>query len=76
MRKYVIANRMSEYVRYVRDHPELGETRYVAAGHDLYGARGEVIIVNDGDMKLDYSAHETLKAYKNYGLIKITRVYL
>lgn len=29
--------------------------------------RGEVIIVNDGDMKLDYLAHETLKVYENYG---------
>lgn len=75
MKKHIIANRMSEYMEYIRKHPELGETRYVATGNDLYGARGEVIIVNDGDMKLDYFAHETLKAYENYGLIKITRVY-
>lgn len=73
--KRVISNSVSEYEHYVRKHHELGETRYVATGNDLYGIRGEVIIINDGDMKLDDLAYETLKVYENYGLIKITRVY-
>lgn len=72
---WIIANTFSEYVRYVQDHKELGKTRYVGKSEELYGVRGEVIIVNNGNYKFDTTAHETLLAYKAYGLITITNVY-
>lgn len=70
--KYVIANTMSEYIRYARENYKPGETRYIGQGLDLYGVRGEVISVNYGYLKLDTTAHETLAAYEMAGLISVT----
>ncbi|KZR57531.1 hypothetical protein [Pseudobacillus badius] len=72
---WIVANTMSEYVRYTKECPKNGETRYVALGEELYGVRGEVIIVNGAERKFDTTAHETLAAFENYGLIKVKRVY-
>lgn len=72
---WIIANTLSEYVSFIRENKELGRTRYIGQANELYGVRGEVIIVNDGHKKFDTTAHETLKAYENYDLIKIKKVY-
>lgn len=70
---WIIANTMSEYIRFTKDNKTLGQTRYVGRDKELYGVRGEVIILNDGHLKFDTTAHETLLAYKDYGLIKISK---
>lgn len=72
---WVIANTMSEYVSFIIKNKDIGRTRYVGQEEELYGIRGEVIILNNGHYKFDTTAHETLLAYKEFGLINIKNVY-
>lgn len=70
---WIIANTMSEYIRFLRTYQVLDRTRYVATSKEINGVRGEVIIVNDGHFKFDTTAHDTLESYEELKLVRVTR---
>lgn len=72
---YVIARTRIEYSGFVQGNRELGETTYLGNPLSINGLSGDVVILNDADLKFDYQDQRTLSRYEGLGIIKIKRIY-